>query len=87
MGDLIRLMKYSNRSAWYKNLDTALPILLISGEDDPVGGYGKGVRKVRDSLLKSGHKCQCRLYEGARHEILNDICKDKVYTDILEFIK
>ena len=87
MGDLIRLMKYSNRPAWYKKLDTDIPILLVSGSDDPVGGFGKGVKKVHRSLLKSGHSVICHLYEGARHEILNDICRERLYTDILEFIK
>lgn len=87
MGDLVRLMKHSNRKAWYKNLDKELPILVVSGKDDPVGGFGKGVEKVYSSLKKSGHNVDCHLYEGARHEILNDVCRDQLKKDILDFIK
>lgn len=87
MGDLVRLMKYCNRSAWYKKLDKSIPVLIVSGKDDPVGGFGKGIERVHASLKKQGHNVTCRLYEGARHEILNDICADRLKRDILEFIK
>lgn len=86
MGDLVRLMKYSNRPAWYKNLDRNIPILVVSGKDDPVGNFGKGVEKVFNSLKNSGHKVECHLYKGARHEILNDVCRAEVQKDIFEFI-
>lgn len=87
MGDLIRLMKYCNRPAWYKSLDKTLPILIVSGKDDPVGEYGKGVEKVHSGLKKQGCNVTCHLYEGGRHEILNDGCAPKVRQDIFEFIK
>lgn len=86
MGDLIRLIKYSNRQKWYKAFPDELPILLISGEDDPVGGYGKGVKTVYKKLKKQTTKTSCILYEGARHEILNDFTYAQVKNDILEFI-
>lgn len=86
MGDLIRLMKYSNRAAWYKNLDRSIQVLLVSGENDPVGDYGKGVGKVFEGLKKCDHSAAMKLYGGARHEILNDFCYDELKTDILEFI-
>lgn len=85
MGDLIRLMKYSNRGDWYKNLPKTMPVLLVSGEEDPVGNYGKGVREVCDKLKKQGIDTECILYEGARHEILNDFTYGKVKEDILDF--
>lgn len=87
MGDLIRLMKYSNRPDWYKKLDRNIPILMVSGADDPVGDFGKGIKKVHSRLKKSGHNAECRLYEGCRHEIINDDCAELVKNDILEFIK
>lgn len=86
MGDLIRLLKYTNDGAWYKKLDKDLPILLVSGVDDPVGNYGKGVREVYDKLIKTDHTANIKLYKGARHEILNDICRDEVLADILSFV-
>lgn len=87
MGDLIRLMKYSNRGAWFKNIPSSLPILLVAGEEDPVGNYGAGVRFVDEKLKKSGKNSSCILYKDARHEILNDFTYDTVLSDILSFIQ
>ena len=87
MGDLIRLTKNANRGAWFKSLPQGLPILLVSGRDDPVGDFGKGVETVCAKLQKAGHPVTCRLYSGYRHEILNDACHDRVVADILDFLK
>jgi alpha-beta hydrolase superfamily lysophospholipase len=86
MGDLIRLTKEANRPAWFTSLPKDLPVLLVSGADDPVGGNGRGVLAVRDRLQKAGISVTCRIYEGARHEILNDACRADVTRDIQEFV-
>lgn len=85
MGDLIRLTKYSNRKAWYRNLPQSVPVLLISGEEDPVGGYGKGVREVYGKLLASNKNARLILYPKGRHEILNDFTYGDTLRDILDF--
>lgn len=85
MGDLIRLIKYSNSPAWFRNIHSDLPIFLVSGENDPVGNYGKGVTEVETKLKKQGKKVSCKLYKGARHEILNDFTYETVRSDILHF--
>ncbi len=86
MGDLMRLLKESNRGAWFKNMPR-IPILLVAGGDDPVGNYGKGVRQVEEGLKKCGHDARCIIYEGARHEILNDFSYEDVKRDILSFLE
>lgn len=86
MADLMKLLKYSNRSAWYKNLPKDMPVLLVSGESDPVGNYGQGIREVEGKLKKAGADVKCVLYKGARHEILNDFTYDAVKDDIAGFI-
>ncbi len=86
MGDLIRLNKASNRPQWYKNMPK-IPILLLSGDMDPVGDYGKGVAQVQEDLQKAGHNAKCILYPCARHEILNDITYPQVKADILSFLE
>ena len=86
MGDLIRLIKNVNSKAWYANFPKDLPVLIVSGADDPVGNYGKGVREVEDGLVRAGCTAKCIIYEGARHEILNDHTREKVTSDILGFI-
>lgn len=87
MGDLIRIMKYSNRKAWYKNLRKDLHVLLVAGEEDPVGNYGKGVIDVYNKLRDQGINADCILYSEARHEILNDFTYECVKNDIMNFCK
>lgn len=87
MGDLIRMTKDCNRSAWFKALPSDLPILLVSGADDPVGDYGEGVLAVQKRLSAAGKNVTCRLYKGYRHEILNDACHDRVVEDIRGFLQ
>ena len=85
MGDLMRLLKNSNRADWYKYISKKMPILLLSGKDDPVGDYGKGVETVHAKLKANGANSRCIIYENARHEILNDFTYDQVKKDIIEF--
>ncbi len=87
MGDLITLTKESNRAQWYKNLPKDVPMLLVAGAEDPVGDYGKGVRYVHEHLQTAGINAACKIYEGARHEILNDFTYNDVVKDILAFCK
>lgn len=84
--DLIKLNSLCNRSDWFKNMRKDLPILLISGEDDPVGDYGKGVKAVYEKLKNNGCDVNIRLYENCRHEIHNDTCREESAQDILKFI-
>lgn len=85
MGDLIRLIKYTNCADWYRGIPDSLPVLLVSGEEDPVGSYGKGVREVEAKLKKQGKTVSSVLYKGARHEILNDFTYETVRDDIIAF--
>ena len=86
MQDLIRLNKSCNEKAWFASMDKDKPVLLVSGADDPVGDYGKGVTAVYDMLRAEDVNAQMKLYKGARHEILNDFCRDEVIADIKAFI-
>lgn len=64
------------------------PVLLVSGSEDPAGTYGKGVRKVFDLLNAAGYKkVQMKLFEGGRHEMINEINKEEVYVFILTWIE
>jgi alpha-beta hydrolase superfamily lysophospholipase len=64
-----------------------LPILLLSGKNDPVGGNGKMVEKAYKEYKKAGlTSIQMKLYEDMRHEILNEIGKEEVYEDIFTWI-
>ena len=87
MSDLVRMTALSNKKSWFKRLDPTIPVLLVSGRDDPVGDFGKGVEAVLARLQKAGNPVICHLYDGYRHEILNDACHDRVVADILDFLR
>ena len=70
-------------------LDTPknLPIYLFSGDNDPVGEMGKGVLKVTENYKKAGIKdVTLKLYQGGRHEMLNEINKIEVENDLLNWL-
>lgn len=65
-----------------------LPILLVSGEMDPVGGMGKGVQQAYESYKKAGiANVQMHLFENDRHEILNETDHEKVDEYILSWLE
>ena len=85
--DLMTLISVISRPDWYTSIPSDLPIYIISGKDDPVGAYGKGITTVYNGLYESKHdKVSMKLYEGMRHEILNEHAKQDVYNDILTWI-
>ena len=54
---------------------------------DPVGKYGKGPKYVYKNLLISGvNDISLKLYEGARHELFNESCRDEVFNDMAEWL-
>lgn len=72
-----------NLTAMNKNM----PVYFMSGDMDPVGECGKGVQKAYNNFLEAGMKdVSIKLYPGGRHEMLNEINKDEVYTDILAWL-
>lgn len=80
---MLTLLKFVNSADCYNATKKDLPIFLIAGKEDPVGPYGTGVEKVFDAYKKNGNPAEIKLYEGDRHEILNELDKDQVMADIL----
>ena len=86
--DLFNLLITVNRPEWFTSFNNDFPVLLIAGEDDPVGSYGAGVKKVYDSLVSAGHNnVEMKLYPGDRHEILNETDKKNVFADVLMWLE
>ena len=84
---LFNTLKQVSSRRWYNTIPLSMPIFLISGSMDPVGDYSKGVKEVYRMLKKTGHRnVSMKIYEGARHEILNEINREEVYADIVEWL-
>ena len=64
------------------------PILFISGDKDPVGEMGKGVKRAYEAFHRAGVRdVELKLYKGLRHEILNEDCRAVVYNDLWSWIE
>ena len=75
MGGLLK----THSKAALKQLPDGLPLLLIAGDSDPMSRHGKGMRALERALRRTGaEKLTFQPYAGARHEILNDYCRDEV---------
>jgi len=68
-------------------MNKSLPVFFIAGGDDPVGSYGKGVQQAAAAFRKAGMKdVSTRIYPLCRHEILNEINKEEIFEDILQWM-
>lgn len=87
MQALFLTVREISQDSWYVAVPQNLPVLLISGTMDPIGNYGKGVQEVYRRLKDTDHRnVQIKLYDGARHEILNETNRAEVFSDILSFL-
>ena len=69
-----------------RDVNADMPVLLISGKDDPCTGGEKGRCSSRSLLEKSGFRnISVITYDHMRHEILNESAHEKVYRDLLDF--
>ncbi len=86
--DLLNGVFFVNNYENIEKIPENLPVLFISGGKDPVGENGKGVKEVYEKFLKRGMKnVKINLYKDARHEILNEINKNEVYRDVVNWLK
>lgn len=77
-----------NRSENIERVPKKLPVLMVSGTEDPVGDYGAGVRKACNSLVGTGvQNIRLKLYSGDRHELLNETNREEVMQDIFDWME
>ncbi len=71
-----------------QRIPVTLPIYMFSGSDDPVGMRGKGVRALAERYTRVGVRdLTVKLYEGGRHEMINELNRDQVAADIIQWIE
>lgn len=82
---MFTLIKNANKN--YKNVKKDLPILLLSGKDDPVTDFGKSVIKLNNFYKKLKFtNVKYKIYNGLRHSIFNEKEKVIVINDLVQFI-
>lgn len=86
--DMMTGVKFITNKKNLTAMNKDMPVYFMSGDMDPVGECGKGVQKAYNNFLEAGMKdVSIKLYPGGRHEMLNEINKDEVYTDILAWLE
>ena len=85
--DLMDIMGQSNDKQTFENTPDSLPVYIFSGSMDPVGDYGIGVLNVVDGYKTAGcTDVQVKIYDGGRHEMLNEINRREVYDDVKNWL-
>ena len=84
--DMFRLLDHVSKNEWFANYPKDLPTLIVSGAEDPVGNYGKGVAEVYDKLEAQGCDVNLSIYENMRHELHNEIGKEAFYEELKDFV-
>ena len=85
--DMMGGLQYIASEEGLANMDPRTPVYLFSGDQDPVGANGEGVKTVYGFFETHGtHDLTMKLYPGGRHEMLNEINKGEVYADVLAWL-
>ena len=86
--EMFTSIQEAQRGSGIAKIRKDLPIYVVSGAEDPVGGFGKGVKKVYDAFVAAGlRKVEMKLFPDDRHEILNELNREAVYEDLLAWMK
>ena len=81
--ELFTMVGKCNSKSWFSSYPKQLKTLILSGDEDPVGKYGNGVRYVYKHLLLAGaNDISMKIYQGARHELFNETNKYEVFSDM-----
>ncbi|MNU78763.1 Phospholipase YtpA [compost metagenome] len=84
---LLTLNVKSTKNDWAGKISKELPFLFVSGAEDPIGDFGKGVTETVTRMKKEGFSnINLLLYPKMRHEILNEDVKDQVFQDIQNWL-
>ena len=84
--DLMNALLCANSKPVIENTPTDLPLLFLSGSMDPIGQYGRGVRKAVMGYVDHGCDVNIRIYRDARHELIFELNREEVMRDIYSFL-
>ncbi len=85
--DILKGSKEINKQTTFNATPKKLPIFIFSGDRDPVGEMGKGIKRVVKQYEKAGiNDLTFKLYKGGRHEMLNEVNKEEVEQDVINWL-
>lgn len=85
--DLMKLTANASNKKLIGMTKPELPMFIISGEKDPVGNYSKDIKRLLALYKKLGFtNIAYKLYPECRHELLNELNNEEVYSDILHWL-
>lgn len=86
--DLFHLTLNASKPEFIKKTKKDLPLLIISGDKDPVSAYGTQITKYFQLLQSLGFKrVDCTLYSEGRHELLNELNSADIMNDIKDWVE
>jgi alpha-beta hydrolase superfamily lysophospholipase len=83
----LNIIKYDIQEKNVKKTPSNLPVLFASGSMDPVGQYGKGVKRAFDMYAKYLDDVELRLYDDCRHELHSELNREEIFRDIYDWIE
>ena len=86
--EMLSGIAFITRPGNIRKMNANTPVYFLSGSMDPVGEFGRGVRRACRSFQKAGmREVSMKLYPGLRHEILNEACREAVYADVCRWLE
>ncbi|MEE0800183.1 MAG: alpha/beta fold hydrolase [Gemmiger sp.] len=86
--EMLAVLRHVSTRQWARRIPKNLPVLLLSGAEDPVGDYGAGVRQVWTMLGDAGvEDLTCEIWEDCRHELHNECNREDVFAYLLDWLQ
>ena len=86
--DMMDGLRFIGRASNARRMDPDTPVYFFSGDHDPVGSMGKGVRKVEALFRRAGCRdVTVRLYPGGRHEMIHELNRQQVLDELLVWLE
>jgi alpha-beta hydrolase superfamily lysophospholipase len=84
---LFSIYKKATARSWAASIPKSFPFLFISGQNDPIGDFSKGVLQTINHLKQDGfNDVHTKIYPEMRHEILNEEIREDVFNEIYQWI-
>ncbi|MEJ5051857.1 alpha/beta fold hydrolase [Chryseobacterium culicis] len=84
---LFTIYKKATARNWASSISKSFPFLFVSGQNDPIGDFGKGVMHTVNNLKTDGFQhVDVKIYPEMRHEILNEEIREQVLDEIDHWI-